>query len=158
MDDKHQELLDRLAALKEAAQARPNDLTIQAGIEILERLLDERCKLQEQSQQGRERRQQLQLSLTECRNRQAIQCRELEILKRDAHEELLLKQQILAQRNRLQSQLQAIESTVQEAVVLVKEAKTLREKFSILWDFIQVIFSNEELMAASHRNTSLIIP
>lgn len=143
MDDKHQELLDRLAILKESIKARPSDLFFQAGIEMVDQMLPERFALQDQSQKARETLQQLQIQLSDYRNNNAIQLQELEILRRETHEELLKKQQIIAQRDRLRQRLDAIESTVHEAVVLVKATKSLREKFEILWDFLHVVFSSD---------------
>lgn len=143
MDDKHQELLLQLAALKEAAKARPNNLEIQAGIEILEQLLKERRALQEKSQQERERRQQLSSQLCEYRENYQIQAEDLKATYQEMNRSIQEKQQIIARRDQLRGELEAIESTVQEAVAQVKASNSLRQKFKILWDFLQVVFFDE---------------
>ncbi|ACB00993.1 MULTISPECIES: hypothetical protein [Cyanophyceae] len=143
MDDKHQDLLEQLAALKEAAKARPNNLEIQAGIEILEQLLKERRALQEKSQQERERRQQLCSQLCEYRENYQIQAEDLKATYQEMNCSIQEKQQIIARRNQLRGELEAIESTVHEAVAQVKASNSLRQKFKILWDFLQVVFFDE---------------
>ncbi|ANV85780.1 hypothetical protein AWQ21_14695 (plasmid) [Picosynechococcus sp. PCC 7003] len=144
--DKHQELLNRLATLKEAAKARPNDLTIQGGIEILECLLHERLTLQEQSQQERELRQQLKIQLCECRENYKVQAEDLQATYQEMNHAIQEKQQIIAKRNQLRGELEAIESTVHEAVAQVKASSSLRQKFKILWDFLQVVFFDESVV------------
>ncbi|ANV89107.1 hypothetical protein [Picosynechococcus sp. PCC 7117] len=149
MDDKHQELLLQLAALKEAAKARPNNLEIQAGIEILEQLLKERRALQEKSQQERERRQQLSSQLCEYRENYQIQAEDLKATYQEMNRSIQEKQQIVARRDQLRGELEAIDSTVQEAVAQVKASNSLRQKFKILWDFLQVVFFDESTVISS---------
>ncbi len=146
MDDKHQELQEKLVTLKEAAKARPDDITIQISIQIVEYLLAQRTALQKRSEHERDRRQFLQEKLSiEKAQETTIQQRITE-LSEEMRQAAIEKQRILAERDKLRGELQSIDTLLRETVKSVRATTSLPKKFTILWDFLTVVFFDEEKM------------